>query len=120
MGRGLPAPREFTPDERDIWMVAQRQLRLQGTWTRTDVHLLEAYCANIVRARRARTEAARYEGFTGLQEQALHKSTLKVAADSETSALRIATALLLTPEARKRHGIKSGKEAANELDALVG
>ena len=120
MGRGISAPEDFSPDERDIWMVAQRQLRQQGTWTRTDVHLLEAYCSNIVRARRARAEAAQFEGFRGQMEMMMHKSALKVASDSEAAALRIATALLLTAESRKRHGIKAGKAEANELDSLIG
>ena len=119
MGRGLPAPEDFSPDARDVWIVAQRQLRQQGTWTRSDVPILEAYVSNVVRARRARAEAAQFEGYHGLTEMQLHKSALKVAADSEAAALRLATALLLTAEARKRHGIKTGKAEADELSALI-
>jgi len=47
---------------------------------------------------------------------------LKVAEAAEAAAHKYATALLLTPESRKRHGIKTtnGRAAEDELNALVG
>ena len=100
-----PPPTDFGPDERDVWTAAQKQLRAQGTWTgRSDGPLLEAYVRNVVAGR-----AARREG------------NLKVAAESERDSHRYATALLLTPESRKRHNVKAaGNDAEDELQALIG
>jgi hypothetical protein len=43
-----------------------------------------------------------------------------VAEKAEAAAMKCATALLLTAEARKRHGISIPSNATSELDALVG
>ena len=106
--RLLPPPKGFSPDERDVWNAAQKQLRAQGTWTgRSDVPLLESYCRNAVLARQARTAIAGYGGH------------LKVATDAEAAAHKFATALLLTPESRRRHGIEAAGGADDELKSLV-
>jgi phage terminase small subunit len=120
--RLLPPPKDFKPDERDVWNAAQKQLRAQGTWTgRSDVPLLEAYCRNVVHARTARTDARQWGLDVGNAGQLIAGAKLKVAADSEAAAHRYATALLLTPESRKRHGVKAIEGGAeDELRALVG
>jgi phage terminase small subunit len=117
MGRQLPAPADFGPDARDLWSAAQRQLRLQGTWERTDLPLLEMYVRNLVAARHARERADQLRDSSQL---ALREAT-KQAQDAEAAAFALAKVLLLTPEARKRHGISGPKAGAgSELDALLG
>jgi hypothetical protein len=104
-----PPPKDFGSDERDIWSAAQRQLRLQDTWTgKADVPLLEAYCRNVVLARNARMAAK-----DGAVDQ------VKVAADCEAAVHKFGTALLLTPESRKRHGVKSIAGGVDELAGLI-
>ncbi len=113
--RQQPPPNDFAPDARDLWAAAQRQLRLQGTWERTDRPLLEMYVRNLVAARTARKSA----------DETLHGSTIdhraavKQAQESEAAAFALAKVLLLTPEARKRHGIAAKPGSTDELDALV-
>jgi len=118
--RQLPPPSQFGPDEKDVWTTAQKQLRAQGTWTgRSDVPLLEAYCRNVVLARTLRDGVTRSQLETSSGGQLLAAGKLKAAQDAEAAAFRYATALILTPEARKRHNIDTGEKAADELAALV-
>ena len=56
-----------------MWQVAQRQLRLQGTWEKSDGPLLEAYCHNVVKAREARARAEEYR----------HAPSLRAGGDAE-------------------------------------
>jgi phage terminase small subunit len=115
--RQLQPPKDFSPDARDIWAAAQRQLRAQGTWERTDAALLEMYCRNVLAARAARADADNLRYGDAM----MMRAALKQAADSEAAALAIARALLLTPEARRRAGVKppSANGAADELAALI-
>jgi phage terminase small subunit len=115
MGRQLPAPADFSRDARDLWSAAQRQLRLQGTWERTDIPLLEMYVRNLIAARHARETADQVKYASGLEQGA----ALKQAREAESAAFALAKVLLLTPESRKRYGIKPEK-AESELDALIG
>jgi len=121
--RLLPPPKGFSPDERDVWNAAQKQLRAQGTWTgRSDVPLLESYCRNAVLARQARTAIASYGDpfrMSGEMDRALIRGHLKVAVDAEAAAHKFATALLLTPESRKRHGVQPVAAGEDELARLV-
>jgi P27 family predicted phage terminase small subunit len=117
--RQISPPKGFSPDAKDIWLAAQRQLRLQGTWERTDAVLLEMYCQNAVAARQARADVERLRhGGDSMMLRAM----LKQANDSEAAVMALAKALLLTPEARRRAGVKqpSANDADNELAALVG
>jgi phage terminase small subunit len=115
--RQLPPPKELGPDARDLWSAARRQLRLQGTWERTDGPLLEMYCNNILAARQARADAEMYR----LGDSMAVRAALKQAADSEAAALSIARALLLTAEARRRKSVKpAANGAGDELAALIG
>jgi phage terminase small subunit len=108
----LQPPKGFTDEERLVWIAAQKQLKAQGTWTgKSDAPLLEAYVKNAVLARRARLR---------LGDRIEVGPVMKIAAEAEAAAHKFASALLLTPEARKRHGVKSVEGGAeNELQALV-
>ena len=44
---------------------------------------------------------------------------MQLADKAEAAALKYATALLLTPESRKRHGVTIPSSATSELDALT-
>jgi len=110
-------PKEFGPDLVEVWQCAQRQLRQQGTWEKSDGPLLEAYCANVVRARDARAQAEQYRHCASIELGAL----LKTISNAEAAALALAKALLLTPESRRRNGVKSPSKAVkDELQALIG
>jgi hypothetical protein len=77
------------------------------------------YVNNVLAARQARAEAERLRHGG---DQLTLRALVKTAADSEAAALAIARSLLLTPEARRRAGVKppSGNGAAtNELAALI-
>jgi len=115
-GNYVKAPAGLTDTHsRKLWLDAQRALREQGTWANTDAPLLEAYVRSVLLARRAR-EAAGAEPFvSGSRGQLVPHPGLKVAADAEAAACRAAGALLLTPEARKRHDL-----APAPLSLLVG
>jgi P27 family predicted phage terminase small subunit len=118
--RQLPPPKDFNPDHRDVWSAAQRQLRGQQTWTNTDAPLLEAYVRNVLLARAARMEAERV-GLETTGGQLTAGAKYKLAADCEAAAYRYATALLLTPESRKKHNVQAAKNGAeDELSALIG
>jgi phage terminase small subunit len=121
--RLLPPPKGFSPDERDVWNAAQRQLRAQGTWTgKSDVPLLEMFAKNVVQAREARQAISEYrESLYTLStlDRQLLKDQLKIATDAEAAAHRLATALLLTPEARKRHNVQPVEAGEDELARLV-
>ena len=117
MSRQHSPPKDFSPDCVEVWQVAQRQLRLQGTWEKSDGPLLEAYVRNVVAAREARARADEYRHSSSIELAA----TLKIVAGAEAAALALAKSLLLTPESRRRNGVKSpGKGVEDELQALIG
>ncbi len=119
--RQIPAPKDFDADARLIWTAAQRQLRLQATWSKTDVPLLEFYVRSVRLAQRARAAAEELPFMRGdAGPTMLAHVELKVAESAEAAALKYATALLLTPESRKRYGVTIPSGATSELDALVG
>jgi phage terminase small subunit len=121
--RLLPPPKGFSPDERDVWNAAQRQLRAQGTWTgKSDVPLLEMFAKNVVQAREARCAISEYRESlytANTLDRQLLKDQLKIATDAEAAAHRLATALLLTPESRKRHNVQPVEAGEDELARLV-
>jgi hypothetical protein len=103
MARQTQLPADIPDGGRALWLAAQKQLRAQGTWLNTDGPLLESYVQCVLTAR-----SARRGGDT------------KLAGESERDAHRYANALLLTPESRKRHGVKPANGGGrDELQALV-
>lgn len=117
MSRQHQPPKDFGRDLVEVWQVAQRQLRLQGTWEKSDGPLLEAYCHNVVAARDARAVAEQHRHGSSIERGV----ALKIVANAEGAALALAKSLLLTPESRRRNGVKSpGKAIEDELQALVG
>ncbi len=74
------------------------------------------YVRNLVAARTAR-ESADQSLYLSTTD---HRAAVKQAQDAEAAAFALAKVLLLTPEARKRHGVTVPSGATSELDALVG
>src|SRR5215211_7415266 len=117
MARQTSPPASFDPQARAIWSAAQHQLRAQGTWTRTDVPLLQMYVQSVRLAQRARLAADEYPLSRSSQNatQLCGHVELKIAQEAEASALKYATALLLTAESRKRHGITVPANSTSDL-----
>ncbi len=113
-----PPPKDLDPAARAVWKVAQNQLREQGSWRRVDTELLAVYCRNMALARESRACAAAKPFVAGSKGQPVAHPGLKVAAEAEAAALRSATALLLTPESRKRHGV-GAETVEDELDKIL-
>src|SRR4051812_15419321 len=121
MARQTSPPVDFDPQARAIWSAAQHQLRLQGTWTRTDIPLLQFYVRSVRLAQRAREAADQLPFQRSSTGPAMYAHVeYQVAEKAEAAALKYATSLLLTPESRKRHGVTVPGNATSELDALVG
>lgn len=117
--RPVPAPEDLPDRAKSIWRASQRQLRDQGTWQDTDAPLLEAYVRAVELARVSRTAAEAEPFVAGSKDQLVAHPGLKVAAEADRDAARYAAALLLTPEARRRHDVKTGS-LEDELDRIVG
>src|SRR4051794_23731526 len=119
MPRQDAPPADFDLPARAVWAAAQRQLRLQGTWTKTDIPLLTFYVRNVRLAQRAREAADEYPLQRNSSGTMIAHVEYAVAEKAEAAALKYATSLLLTPEARKRHGVSVPSSATSELDALI-
>ena len=83
--RQLPAPQDFSAEERDIWTAAQRVLRAQGTWDNDDAYLLRIYTVNIARGKHAHAATASLE-LTSLDAQYI----CNLARDADKAALEAA------------------------------
>jgi hypothetical protein len=116
-----PPPADFDLPARAIWTAAQTQLRLQGTWSKTDIPLLQFYVRSVRLAQRAREAADELPFQRHPNGPAMFAHVeMKVAENAEAAALKYASALLLTAESRKRHGVTVPAGVTRELDRLVG
>ena len=116
--RPVPPPEDLDPDAQRVWRATQRHLRAQGTWTDTDAPLLESYVRSVALARSSRATAHHEPFVKGSRGQLVAHPGLKVAAEAERDAARYAAALLLTPQARKRHDLCG--HSADALAAVLG
>ena len=120
MARQTSPPADFDPQARAIWSAAQHQLRLQGTWTRTDIPLLTFYVRNVRLAQRAREAAEEMPFQRSSNGPAMYAHVeYQVAEKAEAAAMKCASELLLTAASRKRHGISIPGSATSELEALT-
>ena len=111
--RGLNAPKGLDPAGRELWASTQRHLRAQETFEDADAPLLESYVRAVCLSRTAREAAAEQPFVEGSKGQLVAHPGLRVAAEAERDACRYASALLLTPEARRRHEIKAPQEGGD-------
>jgi P27 family predicted phage terminase small subunit len=113
-------PSDFDRQAQILWHRLQRQARRQGTWQLGDEEILESLVRNVIRAREAR-EAAKDQSYVrGGNGQLAPHPGLKVADQAEAAIHRYATALILTPEARSRHGIKGVERSDNGVPWTAG
>jgi hypothetical protein len=121
MPRQDSPPIDFDLPARAIWSAAQAQLRRQGTWTKTDIPLLQFYVRSVRLAQRAREAADELPFQRSSSGPAMYAHVeYGLAERAEAAALKYANSLLLTPESRKRHGVSVPTGVTSELDALVG
>jgi P27 family predicted phage terminase small subunit len=116
--RPVPAPADLDREGALLWHQTQRQLRRQGSWQDTDREALERYVRAVTLYRSARVAAESEPFVEGSKGQLVAHPGMKLAREAAQDAHRYAEALLLTPEARKRHGIEA--PAADELAAVLG
>lgn len=116
-GRAIAPPEGLDSDSRKLWFTTQRALKRQLTWQDTDAPLLERYVRAAQRARDARKAAQRTPYVKGSAGQLTAHPGMRLAREAEKDQHEYAAALILTPEARKRHGIEPPIES--ELDALL-
>ncbi|MGI8556851.1 MAG: P27 family phage terminase small subunit [Solirubrobacteraceae bacterium] len=101
-----PPPADLEPEGRELWRATRAALIEQGTWADSDGQVLALYVSACERARRARAESGGAITAEGSQGQLVPHPAAKIASAAESEALRCATALLLTAEARRRQATK--------------
>ena len=113
------APRDLSAEVLELWRGARAQLERQGTWQESDLPCLERYVRAVERAAEARRTAEAEPLVVGSTGQPVAHPMFQVARQAELDAHKYATALLLTPEARAKHGIEPDDGPDDELDGLL-
>lgn len=114
-----PAEVNLSEPIQDLYDVCKTQLEAQGTWIATDESILRQFASAAIRARVLRIQSE-IEPFTkGSKGQLVAHPGFKLARDLELDALKYASALLLTPKARKTAGINGDESDGDELDRLL-
>lgn len=111
----VPAPAGLDKTTAKLWRDTQRALRGQATWQDTDAPLLEAYVRSVATARRCRADAEAEPYVTGSKGQMVPHPGVRMAAEAERDAAKLAEALLLTPQARRRHDIRPARTGDGSL-----
>lgn len=105
MRERCPPPTDLDARSRRLWRTTRTELIEQGTWRDSDAETLGRYVRACERARLAREAMAGELTAKGSKGQDVAHPNLKTARDAERDAHDYATALLLTPESRHRHGV---------------
>ncbi len=94
-------PKDLDCESRERWKWVMGALKTRGLWEDTDVDLFEGYIRALQTAREAR-ELVKEEGMTsvGSMKQKVEHPGLKTEREARRDALKYATALRLTPDAR--------------------
>ncbi len=113
--KARPAPRAPFPRRSPgwlLWLEAVHALKAQGSWRDEDGPLLAQYCRSVLTADQAR-RALEEEGLTTqtADGRAIAHPLIRVAREAEADARAAATALLLTPAARRRAGVDAVPDA---------
>lgn len=113
--RSRPAPAAPYPRRSpgwNLWLETIHALKAQGTWRDEDGPLLAQYCRSVLTADQAR-RALDEEGLTTqtADGRAIAHPLIRVAREAEADARAAATALLLTPAARRRAGVDAVPDA---------
>jgi P27 family predicted phage terminase small subunit len=100
----LATPADFDQHARALWAKSLKALQEQGTWRDHDTELLERYVRREQDARACRAAIVEKGRFIDAGKRIYAHPAL----DKERDALRdvqaLADALVLTPDARRRHG----------------
>jgi P27 family predicted phage terminase small subunit len=102
----VPPPGDLDAQSKRLWRKTRKALQAQHTWRDSDDELLARYVRACERARLAREAMAGELTATGSKGQNVAHPNLKTARDAERDAHDYATALLLTPESRRRHDVQ--------------
>ena len=113
--RSRPAPAAPYPRRSAgwlLWLETIHALKAQGTWRDEDVPLLASYTHSVLTADQAR-RTLEEDGLTTLTAdgRAIAHPLIRVAREAEADARAAATALLLTPAARRRAGVDEVPDA---------
>ncbi len=113
--RSRPAPAAPYPRRSAgwlLWLETIHALKAQGTWRDEDVPLLASYTHSVLTANQAR-RTLEEEGLTTQTKdgRAVAHPLIRVAREAEADARAAATALLLTPAARRRAGVDAVPDA---------
>jgi P27 family predicted phage terminase small subunit len=101
----VPPPSDLDATGKRLWRKTRTALIEQGTWRDSDDETLARYVRACERARLAREAMAGELIAKGSKGQDVAHPNLKTARDAERDAHDYATALLLTPESRRRHDV---------------
>lgn len=93
---------------RALWRRVRRQLEADGTWTPVAAESVDRFVRVSERARHARARITEPGQWTALvsHRQLVQHPDVKTAREAERDAHEYASALLLTPAARKRAGLE--------------
>jgi P27 family predicted phage terminase small subunit len=115
-----------------LWKSTRRQLVEQGTWENSDYELLGRFVNAVMdgRAARARIAKARAElgdaayTSTGSMGQPTPNPDIRVAREAATDASAFGSELLLSPKARRQHGLRvttsQGFRPGGKLESIFG
>jgi len=114
----FPPPAALDDQARTLWRRSRDELLELELWRPTDVAALERYVRAEQRAREARARLEK-SGWTvpGSTGQPVAAPDVRIAREAERDAHDYASALLLTPASRARHGVVAAEEP--EHDALA-
>lgn len=107
LGSGYVFPDDLDDESLALFNLKLAELRDQQTWKDSDADLLERYVRCLQRARLARAAAGDTPFTTGGTGRVYLHPGVSVAQQAERDAHVYADALILTPAARKRHGLGS-------------
>lgn len=121
-------PADLERDSKALWKVTIAALEKQGTWTLSDLPLLERYIRAVQLERTARGDMDNARDDHLARRRLAHGSTGQLVAHpleairqkADADAHKYADALLLTPLARQRNDLEAGEAQAGKFGAALG
>lgn len=103
-------PAEFDGGAQQLWRVTLQALQEQGTWRDHDIELLNDYCRRSMDARTFRQALEDDGRFTVSKGRIYAHPAIDKERDARRDVQALRDALVLTPDARKKHGHAGGGE----------
>lgn len=112
MSEAIQPPADLDKEARELWRTARDQVRKDngGSFPRSLVPALERYVRHVTLSRLSRVERAGRLTTIGSTGNLVAHPGIKTERDADTDAHRYAEALLLTPAARQKAGMKQPRE----------